>query len=70
MDTGGKELSVGEVAESLLVQVIAALHDLIKNDPKLCGKKALYMKMGCRGDWPFMQPPEWNPDAPAPALAP
>ena len=27
------------------------------------GKKNLYIKLGCRGDWPNIMPPEWQPDA-------
>uniref|UniRef100_A0A061RRM8 Uncharacterized protein n=2 Tax=Tetraselmis sp. GSL018 TaxID=582737 RepID=A0A061RRM8_9CHLO len=29
----------------------------------LAGKKLLYLKLGARGDWPNIMPPEWKPDA-------
>jgi hypothetical protein len=25
------------------------------------GKKSLYVRLGCRGDWPNIMPPGWNP---------
>ena len=31
-----------------------------KQDDIAMGKK-LYMKLGCRGDWPKLMPPDWQP---------
>ena len=28
----------------------------------LAAKKLLYVKLGARGDWPEIQPPEWQPE--------
>lgn len=25
------------------------------------GKKSLYIRLGCRGDWPDIKPPGWDP---------
>lgn len=27
------------------------------------GKKSLYIRLGCRGDWPNIKPPGWDPSA-------
>lgn len=40
---------------------LRALKCLIESDKELPGKKSLYIRMGCRGDWPNIQPPGWNP---------
>ena len=34
------------------------------------GKKALYVKLGCRGDWPEIMPPGWAPPLPDGRAAP
>ena len=31
-----------------------------EDDPQVPGKKGFYVKMGCRGDWPVLQPPGWD----------
>lgn len=34
------------------------------------GKKSLYIRLGCRGDWPNIKPPGWDPSSganPSPA---
>lgn len=28
------------------------------------GKKSLYVRLGCRGDWPNLKPPGWDPEKP------
>eukprot|EP00899_Mesostigma_viride_P011631 jgi/Mesvir1/20469/Mv12359-RA.1 len=43
---------------------LTAAKKAIKDDKDLCGKKSLYVRLGCRGDWPTLQPPGWDPDAP------
>lgn len=50
------------VAQGCLV----ALKQLTLADKKLAGKKSLYMRLGCRGDWPNIEPPGWDPDSDAP----
>ncbi|RID75727.1 hypothetical protein BRARA_B02757 [Brassica rapa] len=32
-------------------------------DKGLPGKKSLYIRLGCRGDWPNIQPPGWDPSS-------
>lgn len=29
----------------------------------LAGKKSLYIRLGCRGDWPNIEPPGWDPSS-------
>jgi len=40
---------------------LRALKCLLESDKELPGKKSLYIRMGCRGDWPNLLPPGWNP---------
>lgn len=40
---------------------LSALKRLIMSDKKLPGKKGLYIRLGCRGDWPNIKPPGWDP---------
>lgn len=40
---------------------LRALKCLLESDKELTGKKSLYIRMGCRGDWPNLLPPGWNP---------
>ncbi|GJX76534.1 probable inactive shikimate kinase like 2, chloroplastic [Tanacetum coccineum] len=40
---------------------LSALKQLILSDKKLPGKKGLYIRLGCRGDWPNIKPPGWDP---------
>ncbi|XP_008238176.1 PREDICTED: probable inactive shikimate kinase like 2, chloroplastic [Prunus mume] len=42
---------------------LSALKQLILSDKKLPGKKSLYIRLGCRGDWPNIKPPGWDPSA-------
>ncbi|RZS23461.1 hypothetical protein BHM03_00056402, partial [Ensete ventricosum] len=30
---------------------------------RLTGKKSLYVRLGCRGDWPDIKPPGWDPSS-------
>jgi hypothetical protein len=49
-------------------QVLAGIKALVEADDQLCGKKNLYVRFGCRGDWPDLQPPgEYAGDASAAA---
>ncbi|KAB2053879.1 hypothetical protein ES319_A12G216300v1 [Gossypium barbadense] len=58
-------------AKSVAQASLSALKRLILSDKKLPGKKSLYIRLGCRGDWPNIKPPGWDPstatDAPPPA---
>jgi hypothetical protein len=49
-----------------VLQAIAALVERCKKDKKLPDGKRLYVKLGCRGDWPDIQPPDWQPPEPQP----
>jgi hypothetical protein len=45
------------------VQVLPALFNVVDKSERDIGKgKHLYMKLGCRGDWPEVQAPDWQPD--------
>lgn len=46
---------------SCVVQAILALNERLKKDKKLPDGKRLYVKLGCRGDWPDIQEPSWQP---------
>ncbi|KAL6985720.1 putative inactive shikimate kinase like 2, chloroplastic [Sarracenia purpurea var. burkii] len=48
-------------AKSVAQASLSALKQLILSDKKLPGKKSLYIRMGCRGDWPNIKPPGWDP---------
>lgn len=50
-------------AQSLAQASLSALKQLILSDKKLPGKKSLYIRLGCRGDWPNIKPPGWDPSA-------
>ncbi|PON85409.1 Shikimate kinase/gluconokinase [Trema orientale] len=50
-------------AKSLAQACLSALKQLILSDKKLPGKKSLYIRLGCRGDWPNIKPPGWDPSA-------
>ncbi|XP_073111648.1 probable inactive shikimate kinase like 2, chloroplastic [Elaeis guineensis] len=42
---------------------LSALKQLILSDNQLTGKKSLYIRLGCRGDWPNIKPPGWDPSS-------
>lgn len=44
-------------AKSVAQASLSALKRLILSDKKLPGKKSLYIRLGCRGDWPNIKPP-------------
>ncbi|XP_002518979.2 probable inactive shikimate kinase like 2, chloroplastic isoform X2 [Ricinus communis] len=56
-------------AKSVAQASLSALKQLILPDKKLPGKKSLYIRLGCRGDWPNIKPPGWNPSAEGDATA-
>lgn len=42
-------------------RVMEGINALVEADGELCGRKNLYIRFGCRGDWPNLQPPgEWK----------
>uniref|UniRef100_A0A1D1YY79 Shikimate kinase n=1 Tax=Anthurium amnicola TaxID=1678845 RepID=A0A1D1YY79_9ARAE len=54
--------------ESDCVQTVAqaclrALKQLLLSDKQLTGKKSLYIRLGCSGDWPNIKPPGWDPSS-------
>jgi hypothetical protein len=51
------------------LQVVPALLEFVNKDPKIAQGKALYVRYGCRGDWPVLQPPDWQPTEPSPTAA-
>ncbi|XP_056160621.1 probable inactive shikimate kinase like 2, chloroplastic [Syzygium oleosum] len=44
-----------------LKHLLSALKRLVLSDRKLPDKKSLYIRLGCRGDWPNVKPPGWDP---------
>lgn len=40
---------------------LSGVKRLILSDKNLPGKKSLYIRLGCRGDWPDIKPPGWDP---------
>lgn len=50
-------------AKSVAQASMSALKQLIQSEKKLPGKKSLYIRLGCRGDWPNIKPPGWDPSA-------
>ncbi|KAG5592521.1 hypothetical protein H5410_043035 [Solanum commersonii] len=50
--------------------VLSALKRLILADKDLPGKKSLYVRLGCRGDWPDIKPPGWDPSTSLDASSP
>ena len=57
-----------ETAQSLVEPILTAVEALLQREfaetttMDYPGRKNLYMKLGCRGDWPNIQSPEWvNP---------
>ncbi|CAA2971175.1 probable inactive shikimate kinase like 2, chloroplastic [Olea europaea subsp. europaea] len=49
---------------------LSALKHLILSDKNLPGKKSLYRRLGCRGDWPDIKPPSWDPSTGSDASSP
>ncbi|CAM6094774.1 unnamed protein product [Calypogeia fissa] len=43
---------------------LRALKYLLMAEKDLPGKKSLYVRLGCRGDWPDIMPPGWDPNRP------
>lgn len=50
-------------AKTVAQASLSGLKQLILSDKKLPGKKSLYIRLGCRGDWPNIKPPGWDPSA-------
>ncbi|KAG9131602.1 hypothetical protein Leryth_015149 [Lithospermum erythrorhizon] len=48
-------------SKSVAQASLSALKQLILSDKQLPGKKSLYIRLGCRGDWPDIKPPGWDP---------
>ena len=55
----GKELKEEEKGKTVRA-VLEGVKALVDNDEHFAGKKSLYTRMGCRGDWPILQAPEWD----------
>ncbi|CAI9755328.1 unnamed protein product [Fraxinus pennsylvanica] len=49
---------------------LSALKHSILSDKNLPGKKSLYIRLGCRGDWPDIKPPGWDPSSGSDASSP
>jgi hypothetical protein len=51
------------------MQVLLAPLKLVDRNPKLVQGKALNVRYGCRGAWPVLQAPDWQPTEPSPTAA-
>ena len=51
-------MTPAQIANAISNQVLQRVAEIVKKDEDLCGKKGVYMKFGCRGDWPDLQPPD------------
>uniref|UniRef100_A0A2P2KEW6 Uncharacterized protein n=1 Tax=Rhizophora mucronata TaxID=61149 RepID=A0A2P2KEW6_RHIMU len=56
-------------AKSVAQASLSAIKQLILSDKKLPDKKSLYIRLGCRGDWPNIKPPGWDPSTEADATS-
>mmetsp|Transcript_15605 Transcript_15605/g.26291 ORF Transcript_15605/g.26291 Transcript_15605/m.26291 type:complete len:310 (+) Transcript_15605:69-998(+) len=54
---------VDEAAKAT-VEGVQQMLDAWQGDGSLPGKKSLYIRLGCRGDWPDLKPPQWDPNRP------
>ncbi|XP_068650988.1 probable inactive shikimate kinase like 2, chloroplastic [Aristolochia californica] len=52
-----------EYIQTIAKSCLSGLKQLIISDKKLPGKKSLYIRLGCRGDWPNIKPPGWDPSS-------
>lgn len=50
-----------DYAKTVAQASLSALKRLVLSDRKLPDKKSLYIRLGCRGDWPNIKPPGWDP---------
>ncbi|KAJ0970862.1 hypothetical protein J5N97_018821 [Dioscorea zingiberensis] len=50
-----------EHTQAVAQACLSALKQLLMSDKQLTGKKSLYIRLGCRGDWPDIKPPGWDP---------
>ena len=48
---------------------LAILSLIILDAMCLEGKKSLYIRLGCRGDWPNIKPPGWDPSNEAESIS-
>ena len=61
-EAGPQALPLPARAEAAATETLEALRGLLAREGQtLCSKKALYVRLGCRGDWPDLQPPSWAP---------
>jgi len=61
-DRSGEEWAA-DAAQATLAGVKQML-DAWEGEGSLPGKKSLYIRLGCRGDWPDLKPPQWDPNRP------
>ncbi|CAG9467220.1 unnamed protein product [Pedinophyceae sp. YPF-701] len=59
----GDDATPSQVAQAAAAQAMRGLKELLRRQSELPRNKALYIKLGCRGDWPEIQHPDWrNPE--------
>ena len=67
-EDGLKERDLSEpasLAKALIPDVIKALRSTLEREEELCKKKCLYVRLGCRGDWPNVELPDWARGTPS-----
>ena len=53
------------LAKALIPDVIKVLRSTLEREKDLCKKKCLYVRFGCRGDWPNVELPDWARQTPS-----
>eukprot|EP00793_Prasinoderma_coloniale_P002857 PRCOL_00002339-RA len=56
--------ALGASPEEVLPAVFDAMAGAVGANEELVKKKTMYIKFGCRGDWPELKPPGWDPSKP------
>mmetsp|Transcript_33941 Transcript_33941/g.47021 ORF Transcript_33941/g.47021 Transcript_33941/m.47021 type:complete len:289 (+) Transcript_33941:64-930(+) len=58
------ERSGEEWTASMVKAALSGIKTMLDADEQITGKKSLYVRLGCRGDWPEFKPPGWDPANP------
>ncbi|EFJ49242.1 hypothetical protein VOLCADRAFT_104463 [Volvox carteri f. nagariensis] len=53
--------SLDNRAKAVAELLLPRLSDHLAEFPELADRKRQYVELGCRGDWPELQPPQWSP---------
>lgn len=62
IDADTSDMDETALAKELLPDLLKVVKATLDSENELCKKKSLYVRLGCRGDWPNIEMPEWaNP---------